>query len=251
MSRLAVAAICCFGAPSVAHAGGTAGANPSNADEASSTCRDEAAFAAYDRAQSYYREGRFQEAVDELEAAFSRCPDAAIAHNLARAYEGMADFDGAAAAYERYLAQAPAASDRPAVERRIANLRAKAAAEPTTVVVVKEQPVGFADVAPWTVFGVGLLGVGAGAVVGSVALEAHDEAKTAASHRDAVAADLRGGELAGASTGLFVGGGVLVAAGLTWAIVEATSDGDGVEGAGAATWQWSIGPTAMQLSTRF
>jgi hypothetical protein len=70
-----------------------------------------------------YIAGRYQQAIDEFEAANAIAPAPANLFNLARCHEKLGEFRTAFAFYDRYLADADA-PDREVVERRVADLRA-------------------------------------------------------------------------------------------------------------------------------
>ena len=78
----------------------------------------------FKKASESYRQGRFQEAVTQLEEARTLDPQPVLTYNLARAYEGLGDLPKAADAYERYLHDDPNAPDRGSIEQRVATLRA-------------------------------------------------------------------------------------------------------------------------------
>lgn len=77
-----------------------------------------------EQGQAYYLQGRFGEAAAEFEAAYEAEPFSAFLYNAAVAYENAGDAVRAVDFFSRYLERDPNASDRSAVEQRIARLRA-------------------------------------------------------------------------------------------------------------------------------
>jgi tetratricopeptide (TPR) repeat protein len=87
----------------------------------------------YQQGRSDYDAGRFDLAIHEFLAADRIKPAAALAYNVAQAYQKLANNDKAVVYLRLYLERAPAAPDRGAVEATIKNLLAQA---PNSVVVV-------------------------------------------------------------------------------------------------------------------
>jgi tetratricopeptide (TPR) repeat protein len=92
---------------------------------------------------AYYDEASYEDAVREMEVAYSLRPLPDLQYNLAQCYERLGRYKDAAEAYSKYLQALPAAPDRKLVETRIANLRERATAgtagppPPTEKVVFK------------------------------------------------------------------------------------------------------------------
>jgi hypothetical protein len=96
---------------------------------------------------------------------------------------------------------------------------------------------------------VGAGGLVSGGVLGSLALSKNDEAEVAPSQQQAF--DLRSSaeSFATASTALFVIGGVVLAGGVTWGIIELVSQ----DGAGPSDnkAELVLGPSSVWLKTTF
>lgn len=69
-----------------------------------------------------FARGRFDDAIAAFQVADRLLPDAALSYNIAKAYEGLHDYDRALAYYREYLRRAPLAPDRGAVETRVSEL---------------------------------------------------------------------------------------------------------------------------------
>lgn len=78
----------------------------------------------YQRGKRAYDVGHFAEAADEYEAAYEAKDDPALLYNLGQAHRLAGHRAEALAAYKAYLRNAPEASNRPEVERRIDGLEA-------------------------------------------------------------------------------------------------------------------------------
>lgn len=107
---------------------------------------------------SAYRHHRYKDAIDAFLKAHGIYPSPTLAFNTARAYEKLHDSAGALRFYRAYLRQAPDASDKAMVDKRIAKLEArlhKKGVQQLTVmstpggatVIIDGKPVG---VTPWT-----------------------------------------------------------------------------------------------------
>ena len=127
---------------------------------------------------AYYDEARYEDAAREMEAAYQLKPLPDLQYNLAQCYERLGRYTDAAKAYQTYLHDNPAASDRKLVETRIGNLRQRAAATaagsqvaplppPTekvvfkTIVVYKTAPPPPGRGVRIAAYGLGALGLGA------------------------------------------------------------------------------------------
>jgi tetratricopeptide (TPR) repeat protein len=91
---------------------------------------DELARAHFLSGQSYFDEGRFGDALAEFREAYriSRVPG--FQYNIGLGEEKLGHFDAAAAAFERYLREAPGAPDRADVEARLQALHGRRLTEP-------------------------------------------------------------------------------------------------------------------------
>ena len=164
--------------------------------------------ALYARSAACFDAGKFEEALDGLKRAYAQDPAPNLLYNMARAHEGLGELSEALAHYERYLEQLPSASNRGAVEGRIAALRDE--------IDDDQAP----SIAPWVLAGAGVIGLGIGVGFGVAALATQDEATA---EPDAfVAADARdeAEQHATVANVALIAGAVLTAAGLTWGIVD-------------------------------
>ena len=189
-------------------------------------------------AQSY-REGRLQEAIDLLTEAYGLDPKPVLLYNLARAFEGLGDTPRAIEAYRRYLEKDPDAADRGALAQRIATLERQqrerealeraATARATTSKETSAAPVSDQDQAsgpspaPWVVAGVGVVGVGAGLVLGALARGRHEDALNEAGALPALELQAQAEAWATGATVALIVGGVVTAGGTIWGILDLTS----------------------------
>ncbi|MGE0790580.1 MAG: tol-pal system YbgF family protein [Sandaracinaceae bacterium] len=186
------------------------------------------------RAQEAYDAGRFDDAVELLEAAHRVYPEPTILYNLARSREANGDDEGAAEAYRGYLAErgdadnADQARARLAVvERRIQERRAleEAARPPPSDDVPTDAPVddeggSSISVVPWILAGLGAATLGVGIGVGALAQARADEATNAVDHRTAYPLAQESQDLALAATVTLVIGGAVLLVGAIWGIIE-------------------------------
>ncbi len=78
-----------------------------------------------EESEKLYKAGQFEKSAGLLRKAHGIYPEPILLYNLGRALEGMGDNKGAVAAYEQYLKDAKQIDDRPAIERRVATLKAQ------------------------------------------------------------------------------------------------------------------------------
>jgi tetratricopeptide (TPR) repeat protein len=201
------------------------------------------ALALFEQSSTLYKNGEFEKAAELLREAHGLYPEPLLLYNLARALESMGDLPGAIENYERYLAEATQVEDRGAIERRVATLKqqlAKTTAPPVEgppVIDTKPDPPPTAPIgggvetapppstAPWFVVGGGVAIVAAGGVFGYLAGSKEDDAHAAPVQEDAsrLLEDAR--RDAKIANILFIGGGVVAAGGLTWAVIERSRGG--------------------------
>lgn len=193
----------------------------------------------YDKSADAYRRGDFAAAVELLNQAYAIDPQPVFLYNLARAYEGLGDLDHAIEAYEKYLSQSPKVDDRGAIEQRVTTLKRmrdeRAALVKKSEEKKKEQPPPPPPrppppppkkehtIYPFVVGGVGAVGLVVGGVLGMSALSKRSDARNEPIQANAIDLDDKAQGLATASTVSFVIGGVLVAAGVAWWILESGS----------------------------
>jgi tetratricopeptide (TPR) repeat protein len=204
----------------------------------------------YDQAQAQYRDGKFAEAATLLRELYALEPQPILLYNLARAYEGAGDLAQTIEAYERYLGAVPAAPNRREIRQRVATLRRQLEerealeqaarqrtppnepAQPmtapplaTSAAAVAERPRGRAlsrgrRAAPWSIVGVGALTLGAGGLLGGLAVRENNAAAADPLLDGALAHRANADRLAlGANISFGIGGAAL-AIGTVWGLVD-------------------------------
>ena len=91
------------------------------------TDEEERAKAHFLAGQSYYDQASYADALREFTEAYRISQKPALLYNIARCDEALERYGDAITMLERYLAAAPQAPDRPAIEARIANLKTRQA----------------------------------------------------------------------------------------------------------------------------
>ena len=195
-------------------------------DEAESP--EDRAYALFQESVQKYREGRFEEAAALLEEANRLDPDPILVYNLARAYEGMGDFDEAVSAYEQYLREAPDAADRGAVEARVETLnrQLRERRELLSQSRANGESGGEGGIGPAPLFLLGLGGaaVGVGVVFGVLSNRAHQDAIDAPDFTSAYASQEDSRELATGANVAFAVGGVALLVGTAWLVLDWIGD---------------------------
>lgn len=223
--------------------------------------------------QASYGAGRFREAAVYLEEAYRLDPDPILLYNLARARESGGDLELALDAYQRYLAEAPAADDRPAVKARIAALERQVEERERLEALLererqaREAAVQEAEAAraaarasqgwyrepfPWILGGVGVAGVAAGVVFGVASGDRRDSARDAAEAARANELEDEANRLALGAHLAYAAGGALTVAGLVWGLVAASSapsQASPISPSGRASV--SLGPRGLQIQGSF
>jgi tetratricopeptide (TPR) repeat protein len=230
-----------------------AAAQPSQVD------RDRA-LALFRESDADYKRGDFEHAAQLLREAYSLHPEPILLYNLARALEGVGDFEGAIESYERYLNAATQIADRGAIERRIATLRAKVASatkpdiagsgtqDHTTPPVSDTRtktPAGGGSSAiggdpkfeqrddemhgkpqrlPWLIAGGGGVVLGGGALFGYLSQKRHDAAVDEPVQAEAQKLQDQAETFATVSNVAIAVGGVAVIGGVTWVLVSRRHD---------------------------
>jgi len=214
----------------------------------------------FEQSADLYRQGKFDEAAQLLEKAYSLHPEAVLLYNLGRAYEGLGENQKAIDAYTKYLEKAPNAKDRGALERRMETLKAqlekdKPKTQPDTPKPTKPEPVApeprptpskGPGVLPWVVVGVGVAAVGAGLFVGLQAKSKRDEAQDNPKQADAQAELDSAKGMATTANVLLVAGTVVAAGGVTWALLSSKKS----EPATAARLHLTVTPGGLRLGGR-
>jgi tetratricopeptide (TPR) repeat protein len=119
-----------------------------------------------------YKAGRYAEAIGEFQTADQIRPSPVLSFNIAQCYEKMADLQSARTAYQEYLARAPNAPDRAAVEATIASIDKRLAEKRAdSVVLIPSTQVSQTQekTQPYWISGT-LIGVGAAAIIVGVVL---------------------------------------------------------------------------------
>ncbi len=231
----------------------------------------ERALVLFEAAELRYQEARFEDAVELLVEARDLYDEAVISYNLGRAYEELGRFAEAAEAFRHYLERAPDAQDRRLVEARIERLDAQVAGGVTEepeggggatdgseaeVVSEDESPSGEGGETPPVdegpsrgpsipaviVAGLGALGLGAGVAFGSVSQSLRQDAVDDPVHETSRASFRDAESMASIANVMFAIGGVVLAAGLTWLILDLVLAGDDED-----ELALSIGPGSISL----
>ena len=226
----------------------TAGAQDSDAERAR-------AFEMAVEAQAHFEAGESDVAVQLLLNARQIYPEPVLLYNLGRVYDtmGLALESDALAAYEQYVEAAPDATDRAAVEQRIASLRAaqterdnlaaardaertgREAAEEQARLARRPSPV------PWILIATGGAAVAGGGVVAGLARRANSDALDAVIHERAVASSEQANRLATTANILFVVGGAISLTGAIWLITDRRR----------RSVELSVGPGHIQVEGRW
>jgi tetratricopeptide (TPR) repeat protein len=190
------------------------------------------AYALFERAETEYAEGDLEEAERLLAEALEIFHEPALLYNLARAREGLGRTEQAIEGYRAYLAEVPDAPNRGAIERRIEAMQASMERERRAEADrARERERRAADdgsplVVPLVIGATGLAVLGAGAVLGGLAVSERDAAVEAGSHLDGTAAFDRGETFATVANVLFAAGGAALAVGVVWVIVVLAAGDD-------------------------
>lgn len=234
-----------------------------------------------------YDEGDYTKAVESFKDAYRRdCSKVALLNFIARAYEAKGDKAEAVNALETYLKRNPKAEDAESVRRRIDNLKAQIAAQPTvtatgtatatatgtgtataptaTSTSTAAPPERGHTAGPWVVVGVGGAALVPGIILTIVGQGKYGSATDGckrAPNGDLIPnscpiADAEvtrrqdsGLLLRGFGIGLLAGGVALIAGGLIWHFVEPT--GPAKEGKIRLSPVWQPGYAGLDLSGAF
>lgn len=218
----------------------------------------ERALALFRESDAHYKRGEFERAVQLLREAYALHPEPLLLYNLARALEGLGDFEGAIEQYERYLNADTEIADRGAIERRIATLRAQVARTtrppPTTdgrtappvsdirtappagdparsatnlrLEPARDETRGRPQRLPWVIVGGGAVVLGGGVLLGYLSQARHDAAVDEPVQIEAQKLQEGARTFATAANVAFVIGGAAVIGGATWALLERRKDRD-------------------------
>lgn len=216
----------------------------------------ERALSLFQESADHYRAGRFGVAAELLREAYDLHPEPVLLYNLGRALDGMGEFQEAIQAYRDYVEAAPDAEDRGAVERRIQTLESyletgeEPAAPPPPESAPPSTSTTYTDTGPspvpFVIAGVGAAGIGVGAVLGLMAQSAHDDAVADDVNLTAAEKAEKADNLAAGANIAFVAGGILLAVGAAWAVIELTGDSGERE-----SLSLRFGPGHIALDGRF
>ena len=145
----------------------------------------------YASGRELYRQGRYQEAADELERALALDPASPVlTYNLARVYELLGELERALRFYERYVALIPEepSEDRGRAEESIARVQGAIATASSQQEAQDEDPPpppqprtetrrGVADLPFWIAAASGAVLLAGGTLLGALALGAEDDAR--------------------------------------------------------------------------
>lgn len=203
-----------------------------------------------------YREGRFDRAIELLQQAYALSKEPVLLFNLAKAQEGKGDIPAAIASYEKYLSEAAMISDRGAIEKRVETLRAqladksaleKRAEEERLRAERAEQEKPSPTPIPWVLAGIGAAGVAVGGALVAVVKSKEADAQAEPVHADAVELRDEAERFAIGVDVAFAVGGTLLAAGVTWGVIDVVLK-DQAAGTKVAM---QLAPTGLELLVRF
>ncbi len=182
-----------------------------------------------------YRAGQFRDAADLLQRAYALRPKPILLYNLGRAFEGMGALEQAVTAYRGYLEGEASAPDAMAIQVRIETLtqlidersrlerERKAAIERAEAESARRRANDRnrkPSPAPWSIAGVGVIGLVTGAALGGVAHAQNDAAASASTQAEGQVQLDRAHRIAlGANVSLGVGAALAVAGGI-WGLVD-------------------------------
>lgn len=177
----------------------------------------------FEQSEVAYQQGRFADALELLRRSYALHKEPVLLYNMGRAYEGLGDIDGATKAYKQFLAEQPNTPDRGAIEQHLVTFeRQKREREELRRSTSDERS---ASAVPWIVAGVGVLGVGAGVVLGVLAKGRNDDAAAAVSYRDAADLHDDAKTMATVANACFIAGGAVVLAGIIWGVIDLSRSG--------------------------
>jgi len=225
----------------------------------------------FNKGAEAYRRGDFPQAIALLLEARSLDPQPVLLYNLGRAYEDSGDVDAAIATFTKYLEEDPKAGDRGAIEQRVERLkrqrderialekqrdaeRSRADAEKADRERQQREAAAMRprrSIGPYIVGGVGVAGIATGVVFGLMSGSKHDSASSpSTSQQDAIEQQDTAKSFATISTISFIAGGVLVAAGVTWWVIDRNGSAKQTTG-GSQTFRVGVAPGFLILERGF
>lgn len=217
---------------------------PTNTPPAADKADKARAADLFKKSADAYMKGDFAQAIKLLDEAYALDPQPVLVYNQARAHEGLGHLDEAITLYETYLQREPSSPDRGAIEQRVATLkkekedRERVEKEKADVAAQKAQqdeqqkaleqrerdaaqsPPRKRSVLPYVVGGVGVAGIATGSIFGILALGQQSKGNDANNLRDATSHRDTGKTFATVSNVGFIVGGVLLAGGVVWWILD-------------------------------
>ncbi len=205
------------------------------------------AISLFQQSSKAYSAGRFEEAAALLLQAYQLRQDPVLLFNLARAYESAGSLTLAVSAYEKYLIEAPQASDRGAVEQRLVTLRKTLVDRATleeerdverrnaeaerrrTELVLKQTPQNFIPpptkpthptLAPWVILGSGAALIATGLTFGVLSRRQFDLSLAEPFLAPSKLAYSAAADFAQAANVMYVLGASLSLTGLIWVIAR-------------------------------
>ena len=197
------------------------GAESARADETRD--RDARALDLFEKSEAAYDGGRFADAIALLKQSYELKKEGVLLYNMGRAYEGLGDLANAAQSYEAFLQATPNAQDRGALERRIATLRRQLAEREALRKQALQHPPRSPSAIPWVIAGVGAAGLVTGGVVGVLASQRNHDAKSEPTYTRADTLQSQAESFAKVANICFIAGGVVLAAGVIWGIIDVSS----------------------------
>jgi hypothetical protein len=177
--------------------------------------------ALFEKGQRHYDLGEYPAAIEAFKSAYAMMPDPSFLFNLGQSYRQMRNCRDARASYKAYLRHAPD-DDRAKVVKFISDMEACIRAEEARLAALQPPPqpprskryrwAGMATA------GAGVLAIGTGALFAIRVTNAEGDLERACREGcttgEIADIDRRGRNAARISTGMFVGGGALIATGI-------------------------------------
>jgi len=196
-------------------------AGTARADDASTS--DARALDLFEKSEVAYDAGRFADAIALLRESYALKKEPVLLYNLGRAYEGLGDIGAAADAYDAFLRAQPRTPDRGALERRIATLRRQLAEKEALKQKAAQRPARSPSVVPWVVAGFGAAGLVTGGVMGVLAGQRNADARNEPTYVGAQRLHSQAETFTKVADISFIAGGVLLAVGVVWGILDVSA----------------------------
>jgi tetratricopeptide (TPR) repeat protein len=191
----------------------------------------------FEQSEAAYDSGRFADAIALLRRSYELRREPVLLYNLGRAYEGLGDLPNAAQSYEAFLASQPNASDRGALQRRIATLRQQLAEREALRRQVEGRRPRGPSALPWLLAGIGAAGLVTGGAFGLAANHTHAQATNEPTYAKAADLQSEARSFATVANVCFVAGGALLLAGVAWGLLDASAAARSRGAPSAGAWQ--------------